>query len=88
MNIHGQEFEFQPALHLTPGICIEVHAQMPSGRACVHVTCAITHALIEDRPDCQVIEDGEKQIIVAMPGSIKRTKLSWKIRLLRWLAKG
>jgi len=62
--------------------------ELPSGHAHVTVRCHLTTQLMEQRPDCQVIEDGQRKIIVAMPGSIQRSKLSWKIRLLRWLAKG
>lgn len=88
MNINGVEFEFEPALVLEPGTGAEVQIQMPSGRAHVAVRCLVTHHLIEHRCDCQVIEDGERRIIVAAPGSVTRPKLSWKIRLLRWLARG
>ncbi|MCU1338812.1 MAG: hypothetical protein JWO19_4393 [Bryobacterales bacterium] len=88
MNTNGCEFEFEPALEMPNGSGCEVHIQMPSGHAHVEIRCLITHQLIEHRHDCQVIEVGEKRVIVAAPGSIERPKLSWKVRLLRWLAKG
>jgi hypothetical protein len=88
VEVGGQQFEFEPALKLPGGSGVEVKIEMPSGRAHIEVRCMVTHALIEHRHDCQVIEVGEKRVIVAAPGSIERPKLSWKIRLLRWLAKG
>jgi hypothetical protein len=88
MNVGGQEFEFMPELTLPPGSGCEVQIEMPSGKAHVIIRCLVTHKLLEHRCECQVLEDGEKKIIVAAPGSIERPKLSWKIRLLRWLAKG
>lgn len=88
VNIEGQEFEFMPPLTMPPKTGCTVQVEMPGGRAHVEVRCMVTHALIEHRCECQVVEDGGKRIIVAAPESIKRPKLSWKIRLLRWLAKG
>lgn len=82
------EFEYQPNLKL-PALCeVEVQVHMPDGRACVTVRDAITKYVIESRPECQVIEAGERHIVVALPGTIKTRKLPWKVRLLRWLAKG
>jgi hypothetical protein len=88
VNIGGNEFDFMPELVLPPASGCEVQVERPSGRAHVVVRCLITHHLIEHRCECQVLEDGNRRIIVAAPGSIKRPKLSWKVRLLRWLAKG
>jgi hypothetical protein len=88
MNIDGREFDFDPPVILEAGSGAEVDIRMPDGRACIIVRCVVTHALIEARRDCQVIDIGERSIIVAAPSSIERPKLSWKIRMLRWLAKG
>jgi hypothetical protein len=88
-RIEGHEFDFDPPILLQPQSDAEVDVRLPDGRARVMVRCAVTRALIESRLDCQVIElDDNRGVIVAAPSSIERPKLSWKIRLLRWLAKG
>lgn len=89
MQINGKEFDFDPPIWLEPASGAEVNIRMPDGRACVIIRCVVTQNVIESRRDCQVIEvDGKRNVIVAAPSSIERPKLSWKIRLLRWLAKG
>jgi hypothetical protein len=89
MQINGKEFDFDPPVILEPASGAEVDIRMPDGRARIIVRCVVTQNVIESRLDCQVIElDGKRNIIVAAPSSIERPKLSWKIRLLRWLARG
>jgi hypothetical protein len=87
-ELDGQSFSFEPQLDLPPKSSAEVSIGWPDGRASVEIRCLITHALIEIRPECQVlrIESG-KNVIVAAPGSIQRPKLSWRLRFVRWMAK-
>lgn len=88
ITIDGQNYDFIPPLIREAGTAVEVNIRMPDGRAMVCQRCLVTGRVIEYRPECQVVEDGDRRVVVAAPESIERPKLSWKIRLLRWLAKG
>jgi hypothetical protein len=86
MNTYTEhhDFAFEPPLTI-PGRCeLQVEIHLPDGKARVRVLDSVSKFVIEDRPDCQVVEE----TIVAMPGSIEKRKLPWKVRLLRWLARG
>lgn len=82
------DFDFEPPIVIQPGCAMKLDLNPETGRANIEVRCMITTQLIESRCDCQLLNIDGRQVLVAAPGSIRRPKLSWKVRLLRWLAKG
>jgi hypothetical protein len=90
MNLesHEVQFEYEPPLTI-PGFCeAELVICMADARARITVRDSLTRYVVESRPECQLIEDGGRHVIVAMPGTIQIRKLPWGVRLLRWLARG
>lgn len=85
------EIEFVPPLDVPAKANAEVHLEWPSGHGWIRVHCMVSGCLIEERPDCQLIDRIEGVPIlksfVAAPESIRRPKLRWRVQLLRWLAK-
>lgn len=78
------QFNFEPPLTIPAKSTAEISMDWNTGRVRVVIFDTASGFVVENRPDCQVVE----QTIVAMPGSIERHKLPWKVRLLRWLARG
>ena len=82
--------QFMPPLCVPPKASVDVQVEWNSGHGSVVILCLITHAFMEIRPECQLIDGDEPRvkILVAAPESIQHPTLSWKIRLMRWFAKG
>jgi len=81
------EIRCEPPLNIPAKARSMVEFQIPQGRASVEVRCSITNALIESRPDCEVIQiSPDEFVIVAAPGSVQKPKLTRLVRLRRWLA--
>jgi hypothetical protein len=81
------DVEFMPPIRMAPGLSCELHVNEEDGRARMRII-AFTGHIIEMRPECQWIEEGEKKIVIAAPGSIERPRLGLKLRFLLWLARG
>lgn len=86
-HYHESDLEFEPPITLS-GTQVTAEINCESGRARVTIRDLMTGRILEIREDCQMLDiEGKKRVIVSAPGGIvRRAKLGWKFRLLRWLA--
>jgi hypothetical protein len=85
----NMDITFDPPLDLPPKSAASVEIDPTNGRARVTIRSMESGVVLELRPECQLIQlDPQHGVIVAAPESIEHPRLSWKLRLLYWLAKG